>query len=220
MFKYKLLLLFLFVFSLYSVEIVSALTSGPLAGKTIYIDPGHGGVDPGAIYKNIHEETINLELSFKLASVLEDAGATVLLTRYGDYDLSSNYAQNRKRSDLYQRVRMLNASNCDLYLSIHLNADTSSTWSGAQVFYDDINPENIKIAKIFQDELKKNLRTKRKITEMTNMYLHRRVERPGVLVEVGFLTNPNDRYLLRQKTYQEKVAQTLLTAIKKYFVSN
>ncbi len=219
MLKYKLFILLLFIISLYSIELVYAMTNDSLEGKIIYIDPGHGGVDPGAIYKNIYEETINLEISLKLASLLEKAGATVLLTRYGDYDLSANYAQNRKRSDLYQRVRIINSSNCDLYISIHLNADTSSTWSGAQVFYDDINPENQKIAKIIQDELKRYLGTKRKIKEFSNMYLYRRVERPGVLVEVGFLTNPNERYLLRQLWYQQKIANTLLIAIKKYFAS-
>jgi N-acetylmuramoyl-L-alanine amidase len=177
-------------------------------------------VSPGAIYKNIHEETINLELSMKLANTLQKEGATVLLTRYGDYDLSANYAQNRKRSDLYQRTRLINNSNCDLYLSIHLNADTSSVWSGAQVFYDDINDENVKIAKIMQDELKRYLGARRKISELSNMYIYRRVERPGILIEVGFLTNPNDRYILRQNYYQEKVANTITIAVKKYFATS
>ena len=72
---------------------------------------------------------------------MEKEGATVYLTRSGDYDLAST-TYYRKRSDLGNRARMINNSNCDLYLSIHLNSSLNSTWNGAQVFYDDINPKN------------------------------------------------------------------------------
>lgn len=188
-----------------------------LLGKVIYIDPGHGGVDPGAIYKDIEEATINLEISKKITSSLEREGAIVYLTRNGDYDLSVNNAVNRKRSDLSRRGNIINRSMCDLYLSIHLNADVSSTWRGAQVFYDDINPKNEEIAKILQDVLKDDLNTTRKYKEVTDMYLHKRVTRPGVLVEVGFITNPNERYLLLQDYYQQKIAGSITRGVIKIF---
>ena len=185
--------------------------------KVIYIDPGHGGADPGAVYKDIYESGINLQISLKLKEVLEKKGYIVYLTRYGDYDLSVPHAQNRKRSDLSRRGNIINRSECDLYMSIHLNAESSSSWYGAQVFYDDVNENNKEYAEIMQKELSRNLRTKRDIQLTNEMYLHRRVKQPGLLLEVGFLTNPNERYILRQKWYQEKLANVISTGVDKIF---
>lgn len=220
MLKYRLSILFIFLLCLGGVYFVSADTPElELLGKVIYIDPGHGGLDPGAIYKDIYESDLNLEISNKLVETLESKGAIVYMTRYGNYDLSVNNAVNRKRSDLSRRANIINRSLCDLYISIHLNADTSSTWRGAQVFYDNINEKNIKIAEIMQKVLKEDLKTKRKYKEITNEYLHKRVKRPGVLIEVGFITNDNERYLLRQATYQQKVANAITRGVVKYFDS-
>lgn len=104
-----------------------------------------------------------------------------------------------------------------MYISIHLNAESSSTWRGAQVFYDDINPKNEKIATIMQNVLKKDLKTKREYKKFSDKYLHKRVERPGILVEVGFLSNENERYLLRQKTYHQKVSNAITRGVIEYF---
>ena len=189
----------------------------PLLGRVIYLDPGHGGADSGAFYKGIEEQSINLLIASKLEKKLDELGAIVYLTRYGDYDLAVPNALNRKRSDLSRRGNMINRSLCDLYMSIHLNADSSSTWRGAEVYYDDVNPENEKIAKIMQDQLKKDLNSKRNYKLTNDMYLHKRITRPGVLVEVGFLSNPNERYLLKQDSYQDKVANSLMNGILTYF---
>lgn len=220
MLKYKLSILFTFILCLGGITFVDADTQDlELFGKVIYIDPGHGGLDPGAIYKDIYESDLNLEISTKLVATLEAKGAIVYMTRYGDYDLAVTNAQNRKRSDLSRRANIINRSLCDIYLSIHLNADTSSTWRGAQVFYDDINEKNIKIAEILQTVLKEDLKTKRKYKQINNEYLHKRVKVPGVLVEVGFITNENERYLLRQATYQQKIANSITRGVIKYFDS-
>ena len=218
MFKYKISMLFVLILFLCTFSFVKAGNEGlRLLGKVIYLDPGHGGVDPGAIYKDIEEATINLEISKQLMNRLEQEGAIVYLTRNGDYDLAVNNAVNRKRSDLSRRGNIINRSLCDIYLSIHLNADISTTWRGAQVFYDDVNSENEKIAKILQQVLKEDLKTTRKYKKTNEMYLHKRVTRPGVLVEVGFITNPNERYLLMQDSYQKKVANSITRGIIKYF---
>ena len=214
--KIKFLYLFMFLISLFSFGIVRA-SSLPLLGKVIYIDAGHGGKDPGAISGNIYEKDINLELSFKLQEVLEKNGAIVYMTRYGDYDLSSNNTSLRKRSDLSRRVRIINESSADMYISIHLNALTSSSWSGAQVFYDDINEDNEKIAKVIQEQFKLDLKTNRDYKKITDRYMYERVNVKGVLIEAGFITNPNERYLLKQDNYQEKVANSICKAIIKYF---
>lgn len=191
--------------------------SNILLSKVIYIDPGHGGADCGAYYKSIKESDINLEISLKLMDALKKEGATVYLTRYGDYDLATPNAWNRKRSDLSRRAEIINKSNCDLYLSIHLNADDSGSLRGAEVYYDTINSENELIAKIFQDEFKKNLNTDRDYKENSTKYLQRRVSRPGVLLEVGFLSNVGDRALLTNNTYQQKIANVITNGVLRYF---
>lgn len=218
MLKFKISVLFLFLICLCSFSFVKASENDlTLLGKVIYIDPGHGGKDPGAIYKDIYESNINLEISLKLRDTLEKKGAIVLLTRDGDYDLSINNAVNRKRSDLSRRANVINNSQCDIYLSIHLNSISSSTWSGIQVFYDDANERNEKIAKMFQDYFKKELNTKREYKELTDRYMYKRITRPGILIEVGFLSNPNDRYLLQKKEYQYKFSNIVLHILEDYF---
>jgi len=214
--KVKFFYLFIFLISIFSFGIVRASTL-PLLGKVIYIDAGHGGKDPGAISGNIYEKDINLEISFKLQEVLEKNGAIVYMTRYGDYDLSGNNANLRKRSDLSRRVKIINESSADMYISIHLNALSSSSWSGAQVFYDDINEENEKIAKIMQEQFKSDLKTNRNYKKITDRYMYERVNVKGVLIEAGFITNSNERYLLKQDNYQEKIVNSTCKAIIKYF---
>ena len=211
-------MLFLIIISLCSFNFVNASKDEhklELLGKVIYLDPGHGGKDPGTVYKNIYEKDINLNICLKLQKVLESEGAIVYLTRYGDYDLSNN-SYSRKHSDLNNRAKIINNSKADIYISTHLNSINSSTWKGAQVFYDDVNEKNIEIAKLFQDEFKKNLKTTRKIKEINNMLMNRKINIPGVLIEAGFLSNPNDRYLLKQDSYQYKISNSIRNALIKY----
>ena len=203
-----------------AVNFVSAQNKTlPLLSKVIYLDPGHGGADSGAYYKNIREADLNLQLSNRIANNLKKEGATVYLTRYDDYDLSVSGATNRKRSDLSRRANIINKSGCDLFISVHLNADTKEQGYGAQVYYDTINKENEKIAKVFQEELKRYLNTNRDYKENSTKYLQRRVNRPGILLEAGFLSNPNERYLLQKKSYQDKIAEVVKKSIIKYYNS-
>ena len=188
-----------------------------LIGKIIYLDAGHGGPDPGTIYKNIYEKDINLSIVKKLQTILEEEGAIVYLTRYGDYDLSKNYTGSRKKSDLNNRAKIINASGADLYISIHLNSIASSTWSGAQVFYDDVNEKNYDLAMLMQKQLKSDLKTNREVKEITNILMNRKITVPGILIEAGFLSNPNDRYRLQQADYQYKIVGSIKRGIIKYF---
>ena len=218
MWKQKILMLVIFLVGIMGIGYVGAFQNDmPLLGKVIYLDAGHGGADPGALYKSIKEKDINLAISKKLEEELSALGAIVYQTRYGDYDLSVPYASNRKRSDLSRRGNIINDSGCDLYLSIHLNADSSLTWQGAQVFYDDINPENETIAKMMQALFKKKLYTQRKEKKVNDLYLSKRTDRPGVLLELGFLSNPNERYLLKTENYQTKLSQIITEGVVTYF---
>ena len=213
---YALFMLILFLCSFNFVSAKKEENNLELLGKVIYLDPGHGGADPGTVYKDIYEKDINLEICLKLQKVLEKEGAIVYLTRYDDYDLSNN-SYSRKKSDLNNRAKIINESGADIYISIHLNSISSSTWKGAQVFYDDVNEKNIEIANLFQEQLKADLKTTRKVKEINTMLMNRKITIPGILIEVGFLSNPNDRYLLRQNEYQYKICDSIRKSLIKYF---
>lgn len=191
----------------------------PLKGKTIYLDAGHGGADPGALYQGIEEKHINLKITLKLKKSMEEKGARIYLTRDADYDLSKPNAYQRKRSDLGERARLINVSDCDLYLSVHLNASVHTNWHGGQMFYDDVNEENEKLATILQEQFQNDLNSTRKQKRITDLYMYRKAKKPGVLAEVGFLSNPNERYLLQQDSYQQKIVDTLIRGVLRYFES-
>ncbi|MBE6139511.1 MAG: N-acetylmuramoyl-L-alanine amidase CwlD [Firmicutes bacterium] len=210
-----LLIIFICTFSLVGADIKKSDLE--LLGKVIYVDPGHGGPDPGTLYKDIYEKDINLEICKKLQTILEEEGAIVYLTRYGDYDLSKIYTGSRKKSDLNNRAKIINDSKADIYISIHLNSISSSTWSGAQVFYDDINKNNYDLAMLMQDQLKKDLKTTREVKEISTMLMNRKITIPGILIEAGFLSNPNDRYLLQKSDYQYKIVESIKKGIIRYF---
>lgn len=218
MLRYKITVLFILLISICTFNFVEAGTNElPLLGKVIYLDPGHGGLDPGAMYKNIKEKNINLQISKNLEKRLTKLGAIVYLTRYDDYDLSVNNTINRKRSDLSRRGNIINKSDCDLFLSIHLNAENTGIWKGAQTFYNTNNKENKKIAELLQQQFKEDLNSKRKAKNKNDLYLQKRINRPGVLIEVGFLSNASERYLLKQEKYQDKVTLSITNALLKYF---
>lgn len=209
--KFKLLLLIILMLFLIIPVKGSELK---LIGKVIYIDPGHGGMDPGCVYKDIYEKDINLKIALKLRDELEKNGAIVYLTRDSDVDLSSN-THNHKKSDLNNRIKAINKSKADVFVSIHLNSYSSSTWYGVQLFYNDKNRLNERFAKIMQENIKE-LNGDRKYKKNNDLYLLKNIQIPGILVEVGFLSNANERYMLQTDKYQNKVANALHNGIVEY----
>ena len=216
MYRLKMFLLFIMLILVFD-KANAFMKEAPLVGKTIYLDAGHGGKDPGAYYKDIYEEDINLSIVLKLRDKLESLGAIVYLTRDSDYDLSNPNAILRKRSDLSNRAKMINSSDADIYLSIHLNSSSNTSWKGAQVFYDDINKNNEKLADIFQKSFNKYLNSNRKIQEISTLYMYKRITKPGLLLELGFISNPNERYLLNQDDYQNKIVNVLSDSLLEVF---
>ena len=218
--KYKMLILMLLLLSITSISKVYAfINSYTLLGKTIYIDPGHGGKDSGAIYKHIYEKDINLTMSKKIEQYLISKGATVYLTRETDKDLSTTTV-NRKRNDLTNRAKLINNSKADMYISIHLNSISNSKWQGLQIFYNTKNEENEQIANKLTSYLKESSSNIRESKKENNYYMYKQITVPGVLIELGFLSNPNDRYRLTREEYQDKLAENIADSIEKYYLSN
>ena len=215
--KYKCLIvlsIFLIIFSFSkSYAIINNYT---LLGKTIYIDPGHGGIDSGTTYKKIYEKDINLLLSKKLEKELTLLGATVYLTRETDKDLALT-TNNRKRSDLINRAYLINKTKPDMYISIHLNYLSDKRYKGLQIFYNNKNKENKQIADSLTEYMKEKTANVRDPKYNNTYYMYRNITVPGVLIELGFLSNPDDRYRLTHEEYQDKLISNLTYTIEKYF---
>ncbi|WP_017729552.1 N-acetylmuramoyl-L-alanine amidase CwlD [Halalkalibacterium ligniniphilum] len=196
----------------------------PLSGKVIILDPGHGGIDGGAVSQGgTLEKDITLSISNKTRDYLQEAGALVLMTREEDRDLAdpnTSKVRQRKVQDLKRRVELVNGSGADMFVSIHLNAIASSRWSGFQAFYNRAIPENEEIARFIQNEIKRNLEnTERLAKPIHNVFLLKHAEIPGVLVEAGFLSNPSEAELLKTEAYQQKVAASIYQGIIRYYTN-
>jgi N-acetylmuramoyl-L-alanine amidase len=208
--------IFLIIISFISLTyFVSASNNLPLIGKVIVIDPGHGYKDPGTVFNDVYEKDLNLIISLKLRNVLEKNGATVLMTRDGDYDLSSPNAMFRKKSDFDNRIKLINNSNADLYLSIHQNFLDDSSYFGPQVFY---KIEDISLAKIMQKYLNEGSFSNRDIKLIpSDTYMYKKLKLKGLLIECGFLSNKVDRENLLKEDYQDKITKTITNALIDYF---
>ncbi|WP_088106075.1 N-acetylmuramoyl-L-alanine amidase CwlD [Halalkalibacter urbisdiaboli] len=196
----------------------------PLSGKVIVIDPGHGGIDGGAVSKSgTLEKDVTLEISKQLRDYLQESGALVLMTREEDRDLAhddTKKIRTRKMEDLKRRVEIVNESDADMFVSLHLNAIPSPKWSGAQTFYNRAIPENQVLAKFVQDEVKRNLEnTNRYAKPIDNVFLLKSAEIPGVLIEAGFLSNPTEAELLDTEEYQQKVAASIYQGILRFYTN-
>lgn len=212
----KNLSIFLILIMFFSFLKVDAML--PLSGKVIIIDPGHGGKDPGTVSNNVYESEINLKISKYLEYYLSRNGASVILTRNGNYDLSSPNIYNRKKSDFDNRIKIINNSNADLYLSIHLNYLSDSSHYGPQVFYNEKNKNNKVLAQIIQEYLNKEIKTTREIKKIpSRTYMYSKLNPNGVLIECGFLSNYNEKEKLKTSEYQEKLAKYITEAIIKYY---
>ena len=186
----------------------------PLTGKIIILDIGHGGDDPGTSYQNILEKDLNLAIGLELEKELSRNGASVILTREGDYDISSPNASRRKKSDFDNRIDLINKSKANVYLSIHINYLEDTSYYGGQIFY--YGEENKKLAEFLQSEFN-TISYPRSIKPMPNIYMYRRLKIPGVLVECGFISNKKEREKLITPAYQKEIAKVLTQGLVNYF---
>ena len=190
----------------------------PLVGKLIIIDPGHGGKDPGSIYKEEYEKEYNLDFAFYLKRSLENLGSTVIMTRAGDYDLSNPSSSSRKRSDFNNRIKLINDNLADMYISLHMNYLNDSKYYGGQVFYSNSKLDNEELAKTVQKYLNDFFSLKKDYKKIGNdKYMFNKIERPGVLIEYGFMSSYKDRSNLKNKNYKQELAQTIAKSIVDYF---
>lgn len=196
----------------------------PVANKIIVLDAGHGGIDPGAMNKDntILEKDVNLEITKKLRDLLESSGATVIMTREKDVSLyqedGNKTIRQKYNENLKNRKKIIDESNADIFVSIHLNAFEQSKYSGAQTFYPKGKDDGKELAQFIQDELKRvvDKENNRKIKPRDDIYLLKNTNMPSVLIECGFLSNEKESQLLADSKYQDKIAWAIYVGIQKY----
>ena len=184
---------------------------------------GHGKPDEGAQSSNgITEAETNLKITLKVQNLLEQAGATVILTRSDEqaiYDLDSKTLKQKKISDIHNRVKIGNESSADIFVSIHLNKIPQSQYWGWQCFYKEADESSTKLAKSIQENLNKSIKrdNKRVAMKLDNVYIIKHVEIPISIVECGFLSNPEEEKMLLDDSYQDKLAWGIYNGIIDYF---
>jgi len=201
----------------------ASMYEDPMSG-IIVIDPGHGGIDGGATKNNIFEKNINLDTSLKLKALLTQRGYKVIMTREEDISLEANGSgSNRHRKDLNARVNMVNNSNAQLFVSIHTNySPKKSSANGSIVFYNKRYEQNVFLAYNIQRALN-SISMGGMVRTIHNpvaekYYILDRAKIPGVLVEIGFLTNTREIELLKKDEFREYVAEAIMSGIDGYLV--
>ena len=188
-------------------------------GTQILVDAGHGGSDPGMIgVGGLEEKGINLSISLLLRDTLEKSGYSVIMTREEDKGLYDSSAANKKVQDMKRRIAMIREHMPVLSVSIHQNSYHDAGVHGPQVFYYESSVEGKKLAEAVQSSLNDLLEVDRprEVKGNTSYYLLKRSSGILVIVECGFLTNPEEAQKLQTKEYQEKVAAAVSEGIRTY----
>lgn len=187
--------------------------------KTVIIDSGHGGIDPGKTSADgILEKDINLAIAKKLETLLQCVGVNVIMTRTEDMGHYNESDTNKKRTDMKARCEMINNSGADVVVSIHQNSYTGAAVKGAQMFYYEGSAEGKKLAGILQKAFVEYVDGSNKRVEKadSSYYMLLNTTPPTVIAECGFLSNPQEAKLLNTDDYQQKVAKALCSGILEY----
>mgnify|MGYP000944744229 CR=1 FL=1 len=182
----------------------------------VVVDAGHGGDDPGKIGINgAPEKDINLQIAQKLKKYLEAEDVEVVLTRETEDGLYDANASNKKVQDMKRRIEIIEKTDPVLTVSIHQNSYPDPAIKGAQVFYYTSSVEGKQLAKRLQERLVKGLdpQNHRQAKANDSYYLLKKTACPIVIVECGFLSNPQEEALLTDSVYQERVAWNIFMGI-------
>lgn len=184
----------------------------------IVIDAGHGGIDGGVSYGDMVEKVLALDISYRLKSKLESKGFKVVMTRTGDEALADG-----KKADMQARKEVIEKAKANLVISIHINKFTSSSRRGVQVFYDDTE-KNKELGERMQSILNTHINTP--YIDRGNLeaiggdyYITKCTERPSIIIECGFISNSNDRVLLKTDKYKDDLADCIAMGAESLFAN-
>lgn len=204
-----------FIYTLY----ISVPSFSRSSVPVIVVDSGHGSPDGGAVGADgTLEKDINLSIGLKLQEVLENRGARVIMTRTDDnaiYDQDASTIHEMKVSDMHNRLEIINESDADLFISIHMNAFTDPKSNGLHVFYSANHPEAEVLAGKIQTNISEitGAKTHEVKTASEKLFLMKDPKPPSILVECGFISNPDEEKKLVTDEYQSKIAFAIAQAI-------
>ena len=190
---------------------------------TVVVDAGHGGIDGGVSGKvtKVKESDLNLEIAKLLSAKLKEAGIIVVMTRNSYGGLYGTTARGFKKRDLEKRVKIINSSNADLMVSIHLNCYSSPVRRGATTFFGDNKIEGEKLAKSIQKQFNSLSGQPREFSAIKgDYYLLNSANCPSTICECGFLSNEEDEKLLLTKEYQQEIVDKIFLGIIEYLVAS
>lgn len=221
--------LLLFCTGFLVIHVSVLLSGGNTVGKTqktVIVDPGHGGVDGGAVSADgTVEKGINLEISLKIRDFLEAYGYRVIMTRETDISIHDSSAQSireKKVSDLHNRLKIAEDNPEAVFVSVHQNKFEVPKYCGTQTFYSPNNPQSAELAKVIQANIREQLQpeNERAIKKAgKEIYILYHMDQTAVMVECGFLSNPEEAAKLVQPEYQDQLAFLIATSVAQYDAS-
>ena len=209
-------LLIIFIALGFSVRSAPAVSFRHENVRTVIIDPGHGLPDGGAVSKNkVAESPLNLEISLKLKEELSERGFNVVLTREDE-----NGLDKKKKADMYKRLDIMTKTPSDMFVSIHINKFSQAKYRGAEVLYSPNFVQSTLLAQLIMDRIKEidpKVQTRNIKQAEKTLFLMKNATIPAVIVECGFLSNPEDEALLSDKAYQKRIAGAICDGIVDYY---
>ena len=200
------------------IDPFQGIPANALAGKTIMLDPGHGGPDKGAIGpNNTYEKDDNLAIALSLNDILKQAGATVILTRDIDISPASTYSET---ADLQARVDLATKNNPDLFICIHSDSFSSPDAKGTSTYYSQDNPkvnESLHLANSIQTAAIATLGTTNRGIKQAGFYVLKYTTMPAILLETAFISNPYEEARLQNPTFRKNVASAIFLGIFNYY---
>lgn len=190
-------------------------------GITIVLDAGHGGRDGGSIGVNGSiEKDLNLEYTLALRDKLVKAGYKVVLTRKNDEGLYSPLAKNKKQSEMKERLRVIKQANPNLVISIHMNSFTDKSAYGAMTYYRKDDESGKNVADLIQNSLSTYCGARFKSGKIGDYYVLNSNYYSAVLIECGFISNPEEERKLKTPEYRKKIVDAIYSGILLYFGNN
>lgn len=199
---------------------VIAPPGAALVGRVIAVDPGHGGIDPGSHNgQGIMEKEIVLEIAKDVCHLLARTRAVPILTRHGDWEMSpiAPEESTRHRQDLAARIRIAHRTNADAFVSIHVNKVRSPSARGAVVFYSRNNPESKRLATCIHRAIKDVAPHPGVSVLEGDYYVLNAAQLPAAIVEVGFISNPDEKELLLAPSYRGEISEAIVAGLVLFF---
>lgn len=211
---FAIFLIFIFAFGFFATSAVQTDVVIP-KNITVAIDAGHGGIDGGTVgaITGIVESELNLKYAKKLTTYLENFGINVINTRTDMNGLYDEADEDYKLDDMKKRADIINGCGAQILISIHMNKYSSSAENGAQVFFEQGDEDSETLAGSIRNVLVANFENARNLTLAGDYYILNNTTPIGVIVECGFLSNPEEEQLLQDEDYQNKMCYSIYCGI-------